>query len=185
MQPNTVRSAYLLDTLSKAILDDPTPFYDAFAEGEDVLASFMTALWETHCTDCGAALAEHPFFPVIEPYILEDTDEGFLALLTLALPKTKTASPMMAAIVFGSAMDPRVFAATPARLKNGETWQITESRLQGKAVAVGMLYQGCDNGMQLFDPPTPQKVDRDTPISARRRETAFVDAVVSWCMDHD
>lgn len=184
MIPNDLRCAYLLETLKSAILDDPTPFYDAFSDGEDAMDSYFTALWETHCRKNGAAIAEHPFFPVLEPYILEDSEQGFLALLTLSLPRTRTASAMMAALVFGSAMDPRVFAATPTALKKGETWQITEGCAGGDTV-IGVLYQGCDNGLQLFDPPTPQKVDRDTPLAEKRRETAFVDAVVCWCMDHD
>lgn len=184
MLTDTLRKAYVLEELKGAILEDPTLFYDAFSDGDDTLEAYFTALWETHCQKSGAALSEHPFFPVIEPYILEDTDEGFLALLTVALPQTRTASAMMAAVVFGSAMDPRVFAATPSVLKNGDTWQITEGRVGGDT-AIGVLYQGCDNGMQLFDPPTPQKVDRDTPLAVKRREAAFVDAVVCWCMDHD
>ena len=184
MNANALREAYFLQALGGDILAEPTAFYDAFSESEEALGEYFTALWETHCAHHGVTLSEHSFFPQVEPYVLEDTPEGFLALVTVGVAQTKTAAAMQAAIVFGSAMDPRVFAATPKTLKNGDTWAITECR-ESNRVDVAVLYQGCDNGMQLFDPPTPQKVDRDTPLAVARREAAFVDAVVCWCMDHD
>lgn len=184
MQPNDLRKAYLLDTLGASVLDDPTAFYEAFEDGEDALEAYLTALWESLCRKTGETLCEHPFFPEITPYILEDTEEGFCALVAVTLPKTAAASAMMGAVVFGSAMDPRVFAALPAALKNGQALGIVECRESGET-AVSVLHQGCDNGLQLFDPPTPQKCDPDTPLSASRCHTAFVDAVVCWCMEHD
>lgn len=184
VQEEAMRRQFLSDALSSAILTDPTPFYEAFEDGEDALESFLTARWEALCDELDESLAAHPFFPEITPYILEDDDEGFCALVAVTIPKTVSAPSMMGAIVFGSAMDPRVFAALPVVLKKGQTLGMIECREDGER-AIGVLHQGCDNGMQLFDPPNPQKRDPDAPLPAARRHTAFVDAVVCWCLQND
>ena len=179
-----LRRQFVCDVLIADLLCDPAPFYDAFEEGEDAMIAWLTALWETLCKKENAAMEEHPFFPEVTPYVLEDTSEGFCGLVTVDLPATPTASAVSAVIVFGSAMDPRVFAGVPTMLQNGETLELLECRQNGtKAVAV--LHQGCDNGLQLFDPPTPQPVDKTKPLSPERRHAATVDAVVCYCMEND
>ncbi len=183
MDGNQFRRAFVTRTLPQAILADVSEFYDAFENGEDAMNDYITGLWEQQCRDMDVTLADHPCFPDIVPYVLEDTEEGFCAIVTATLPKTAQASAVKAAIVFGSAMDPRVFAAVPIRLEKGESLEIVECR--EPAVNVGVLYQGCDNGLQLFDPPSPQKRDVQMPLMAARREEAFVDAVVCWCLRHD
>ncbi len=184
MDSNALRERYVCQTLTHDMLNDPAPFYDAFEESEDAMVSYFTGLWETLCRETGEALERHPFFPDVVPYVLEDTPEGFCALVTFSLPRTADASPVMGVVVFGSAMDPRVFAALPTELVGGETLKIVECRERG-TVDVAVLFQGCDNGLQLFDPPAPQKRDKDKPLGVDRREPAVVDAVVCWCMEHD
>ncbi len=181
---DALRRRFFTKALPSSILDDPTPFYEAFEESEDAMASLMTTMFEVLCLEQGERLEAHPFFPEIDPYILEDTPEGFCALVTVTVEKTTTADGYTAAIVFGSAMDPRVFAGVPVVLKNGKTWEIVEARADGLK-QVGVMHRGCDNGMQLFEPPTPQKVDRDTPLDDNRRAAAFIDAVVCYCLEHD
>ncbi|MBE6764193.1 MAG: hypothetical protein E7553_07610 [Ruminococcaceae bacterium] len=185
MDAKTLREQYVTKTLANSIHGDPTPFYEAFEEGEDAMEAFFTHLWETLCNSEGESLADHPFFPDIMPYILEDTEDGFCAIVTLTLPKTPTAASVSGAVVFGSAMDPRVFAGVPVRLKNGTTLKIEEVRANGTREEVAVLYQGCDNGLTLFDAPNPQKRDADTPLHPARREAATVEAIVYWCMEHD
>lgn len=185
LQAEDMRRAFFTEALAMSVHSDPTPFYEAFEDGEDALEAFLTALWEALCRQKGVALSECSFFPVIESYILEDTEEGFAALVTVTLEKTATASAVSGAIVFGSAMDPRVFAALPTMLKNGPTLALSECRQDGSETPIGVLHQGCDNDLQLFDPPTPQKRDPDKPLAVPRRAAAFVDAVVCWCMEHD
>ena len=185
MTATALREQYVTVTLAGSIHEDPAAFYEAFEEGEDAMASFFTHLWETLCDTQRVALAEHPFFPEIMPYILEDTEDGFCAIVTLTLPKLPAAPSVSSAIVFGSAMDPRVFAGVPTMLKNGQTLQLEEIRASGKREPIAVLHQGCDNGITLFDAPNPQKRDTDTPLHPARREAASVDAIVCWCMAHD
>ena len=179
-----LRLRFFTESIPQAIHTDPTPFYEAFEESEEAMAAWATALFEAVCAQQGESLQTHSCFPVIDPYVLEDTAEGFCALVTVTLEKTATASEMTAVIVFGSAMDPRVFAAVPKTLPKGETLQIIEHK-PDKTCPVGVLYRGCDNGMQMFDPPNPQKVDRDAPLDERRRAAALIDAVVCYCLEHD
>lgn len=179
-----LRLRFFTESIPQAIHGDPTPFYEAFEESEEAMAAWATALFEAECQKQGESLETHSCFPVIDPYVLEDTPEGFCALVTVSLEKTATASAMTAVIVFGSAMDPRVFAGVPKTLPKGETWEIFEYKAN-KAVAVGVLHRGCDNGMQMFEPPNPQKVDRDAPLDERRRAAALIDAVVCYCLEHD
>lgn len=179
-----MRKAFLCEMLPTAILRDPSPFYEAFEENEDEMESYFTSLWETLCLQKSESLSSHPFFPNVDAYVLEDTPEGFCALVTVTLPKTASAPEMIGAIVFGSAMDPRVFAAVPTKLKKGYTLAVVECR-EAQTVDVSVLYQGCDNGMQLFDAPNPQKRDTDAPLMPARRPAAFIDAVVCYCMEHD
>ncbi len=183
MNGNDFRRAFVTRTLSEAIAADPTDFYGAFEDGEDAVNDYITGLWETQCASCGVTLAEHPCFPETVAYILEDTEDGFCAIVTVSLPQTPSASACKAAVVFGSAMDPRVFAAVPVLLDKGETLAVIECR--EPTVEVATLHQGCDNNLQLFDPPTPQKRDKTVPLAAARREAAFVDTVVCWCLKHD
>jgi len=183
MDGNQFRRAFVTHTLPAAIGTDPSDFYEAFEDGEDAMADYITGLWESQCVEEGTSLSQHPCFPELVPYVLEDTEEGFCAIVTVSLPHTPSASAVKAAIVFGSAMDPRVFAAVPHTLAKGETLAIVECR--DPLVPVSVLYQGCDNGLQLFDPPSPQKQDKTAPLATGRRETAFVDAVVCWCLQHD
>ncbi len=185
MDSKTLRQQYFTKTLANCIHGDPSPFYEAFEEGEDAMEAFFTHLWETLCKNERESLADHPFFPEIMPYILEDTEDGFCAIVTVTLPKTPAAASMSGAVVFGSAMDPRVFASTPVRLKNGQTLKVEEVRASGTCEEIAVLYQGCDNGLTLFDAPNPQKRDTDTPLHPARREAATVDAIVCWCMEHD
>ena len=185
MDNKVLREQFVARCLPAHIHGDPTPFYDAFEDGEDAMESLFTHLWETLCNDEQAQLADHPFFPDIMPYVLEDSEDGFCAIVTVTLPKTPAAPSVSAAIVFGSAMDPRVFAGVPLKLKNGQTLQIEEVRASGKREAVAVLHQGCDNGITLFDAPNPQKRDTDTPLHPARREAATVDLIVCWCMQHD
>ncbi len=185
MDNQTLRERYFVQALADDIHKDPSSFYEAFENGEDAMEAFFTHLWETLCKAEQALLADHPFFPEILPYILEDTEEGFCALVSVTLPETSRALPCGGVIVFGSAMDPRVFACTPVTLKNGPTLQIEEVRASGQREAVAVLYQGCDNGLTLFDAPNPQKRDTDTPLHPARREAAAVDAIVCWCMEND
>jgi len=184
LEPKAMRQLFLSEALPAAIFRDPSPFYEAFEENEDAMEAYFTSLWELLCEQKGESLSAHSFFPQIDAYVLEDTPEGFCALVTLTLPKTASAPEMMAAIVFGSAMDPRVFAALPAKLKKGYTLGIVECREDGTR-EVSVLYQGCDNGMQLFDAPNPQKRDTDAPLMPARRPAAFIDAVVCYCMEND
>lgn len=184
MKENAFRERFLCGTLAAAVLADPTPFYEAFEESEEAMNAYWTSLWETQCRACGEELCAHPCFPETTAYVLEDSEEGFCALVTVTLPATAVASMMKATVVFGSAMDPRVFAAVPTALKNGEALQIVECRETARR-DVTVLHQGCDNGMQLFDPPTPQKRDADLPLDPARVEHALVDTVVCWCMEHD
>lgn len=184
VKENEFRAAFLKETLAGAVLADPTPFYEAFEESEEAMNAYWTALWEMRCRESGEKLSAHPCFPETIAYVLEDTEDGFTALVTVTLPATAAASLMKATVVFGSAMDPRVFAALPTPLKNGEALEVLECRA-GESRAVALLHQGCDNGLQLFDPPTPQKRDMDTPLDPARVEHAFVDAVVCWCMEND
>ncbi|MGN0171613.1 MAG: hypothetical protein ACI39E_02375 [Acutalibacteraceae bacterium] len=178
------RRRFAAKELPSAILDDPSPFYEAFSEGEDALAVYLTSLWE-----CGRSVADSPFFPELQPFILEDSDEGFCALLLVTLPATAAAKKTVSAVVFGSAMDPRVFAALPEELPKGDTLSLREYRLDENnrlcERALGALYQGCDNDLQLFDPPAPQPVDRDKPLPAARQEAATVDRIVRWCLEND
>ena len=183
MDGNRFRRAFVTEALPNALALDVSEFYDAFENGEDAMIDYITALWEQRCAEAGVTLAEYPCFPEMMPYVLEDTEEGFCAIVTATLPKTTDAAAVKAAIVFGSAMDPRVFAAVPICLEKGESLEIVECR--EPLVPVGVLYQGCDNGMQLFDPPSPQKRDAQKPLMTARREEAFVDAVVCWCLQHD
>lgn len=185
MDGKTLRERYVTKTLANCIHGDPAPFYEAFEEGEDAMEAFFTHLWETLCAEAQESLADHPFFPDVMPYILEDTEDGFCAIVTVTLPKTLSAPFVSGAVVFGSAMDPRVFAGVPITLKNGQTLQIEEVRASGKREAVTVLHQGCDNGITLFDAPSPQKRDTDTPLHPARREAATVDAIVCWCMERD
>ncbi len=182
--PEALRLRFFTDTLPGAIHADPTPFYEAFEETEDAMAEWVTMLFEQLCREHGESLETQSCFPVIDPYVLEDTPDGFCALVTVTLEKTATASAMTAAIVFGSAMDPRVFAGVPKALPKGSTWEIIEYKEKTQC-SVGVMYRGCDNGMQLFDPPNPQKVDKSVPLDERRRPAAFIDAVVCYCMEHD
>ncbi len=184
MNDNAMREAFLCRTLPEAILRDPAPFYDAFEESEDAMAAYVTALWETMCREAGESLEAHPCFPEPDPYVLEDTAEGFCALVTVTFPQSGRTSAMTSVVVFGSAMDPRVFAAVPTRLAQGETLKIVECR-EDTLRDVTVLHQGCDNGMQLFDAPNPQKCDKTRPLSEARRPAAIIDAVVCWCMEHD
>ena len=179
-----MRRTFLSETLPAAIGVDPSPFYEAFEESEDAMASYFTSLWEAQLAEAGEALGDHPFFPLIDPYVLEDTPEGFCAIVTVTLPKIANAADVIGAIVFGSAMDPRVFAALPVSLAKGETLGVAECR-DGGLREVGVLYQGCDNGMQLFDAPNPQKCDKQMPLMPARRAAAFIDAVICYCMEHD
>lgn len=185
MDSKMLREQYVAQDLPAYIHADPAPFYEAFEEGEDAMEALFTHVWEAMCAREQAPLADHPFFPEIMPYVLEDSEEGFCAIVTLTLPKTPAAPSMSGAIVFGSAMDPRVFAGVPIKLKNGQTLQLEEVRASGKREAFAVLHQGCDNGITLFDAPNPQKRDQDTPLHPARREAATVDAIVCWCMEHD
>ena len=185
MDALTLREEYVTKTLAGCIHTDPSAFYEAFEEGEDAMEAFFTHLWEALCENERQTLADHPFFPEIRPYILEDTPDGFCAIVTLTLPKTPTAASVSGAVVFGSAMDPRVFAGIPVRLKNGTTVKLEEVRASGAHEDVAVLYQGCDNGLTLFDAPNPQKRDSDTPLHPARREAATVEMIVCWCMEHD
>ena len=185
MDSQTLRERYVTHTLAQSIHGDPSPFYEAFEDGEDAMEAYFTHLWETLCDSERVTLASHPFFPEIMPYILEDTDEGFCAIVTLTLPKTPQAASVSGAVVFGSAMDPRVFASTPVALKKGTTLKVEEMRASGDRREVTVLYQGCDNGITLFDAPNPQKRDTDAPLHPARREAATVDAIVCWCMEND
>ena len=185
MTDQTLRELYVTQILANDVHGDPSLFYEAFEDGEDAMEAYFTHLWETLCNREQTALAEHPFFPEIMPYVLEDSDDGFSAIVTVTLPKTPQAATVSAAVVFGSAMDPRVFAAVPVRLKNGTTRRIEEVRATGAREEVAVLHQGCDNGLLLFDPPNPQKRDLDTPLHPARCEAAAVDAIVRWCMEHD
>lgn len=182
MQPIELRHRFVTQVLYTA-LEDPTAFYEAFEEGEDALAAYWTSLWESMCTHSGVSMAAYPCFPETLVYILEDTADGFCALVTVTLPSTPGVGAVKAAVVFGSAMDPRLFAAVPTMLDGGETLEIVECLQSVKPITT--LYQGCDNGMQLFDPPTAQPIDRTKPLAVERREEAFVDAVVCWCLEHD
>lgn len=184
LKGDAMRRRFLGETLGAAILENPAAFYDAFEDSEDAMEAYLTMLFETLCRESGEDLSTHSFFPQIEPYILEDTPDGFCALVTVTLPKTAAAREAAAAIVFGSAMDPRVFTALPVTLKHGDTLAVGEYRLDGER-AVAVLHQGCDNDLQLFDPPSPQKRDPDTPLAVSRRAAAFVDTVVCYCMEHD
>ncbi len=179
-----LRRRFFTDTLPRAIHTDPTPFYEAFEENEEAMAAWATSLFEQLCEKQGESLETQSCFPVIDPYVLEDTPDGFCALVTVTLEKTATAPEMTAAIVFGSAMDPRVFAGVPKALPKGKTLEIIECKEKTQC-PVGVMHRGCDNGMQLFDPPNPQKVDKDAPLDERRRPAAFIDAVVCYCMEHD
>ena len=185
MDDRHLREQYLTDTLAACIHTDPSAFYEAFEEGEDAMEAFFTHLWETLCLQEQQTLADHPFFPEITPYILEDTEDGFCAIVTVTIPKTAASAAMSGAVVFGSAMDPRVFAATPVKLKNGWSLCVEEVRASGTREKITVLFQGCDNGLTLFDAPNPQKRDTDTPLHPARREAATVDAIVCWCMEHD
>ncbi len=184
MNENDLRVAFLSETLSAAVLADPAPFYEAFEESEEAVSAYVTMLWEGVCRQTGESLSAHPCFPETTAYVLEDTEEGFCALVTVTLPATAAASMMKAVVVFGSAMDPRVFAAVPTALKNGETLCVIECRGDNHR-DIAVLHQGCDNGLTLFDPPTPQKRDTDTPLAKERMEYALVDTVVCWCMEND
>ena len=185
MDDLTLREQYVTQTLAKDIHGDPSSFYEAFEDGEDAMEAYFTHLWETLCYSAQTALADHPFFPELMPYVLEDSEDGFSAIVTVTLPKTPQVPVVSAAAVFGSAMDPRVFAVTPIRLKNGVARHIEEVRASGKREEVAVLHQGCDNGLLLFDAPNPQKRDPDTPLHPARCEAASVDAIVRWCMEHD
>ncbi|MBQ3068821.1 MAG: hypothetical protein IJD01_02600 [Clostridia bacterium] len=184
MTENAMREAFLCRTLPQAILRDPAPFYEAFEESEDAMAAYMTSLWESLCKASDEELSEHPCFPEMDPYVLEDTEEGFCALVTVTLPARGGASAVTGVVVFGSAMDPRVFAAVPTSLPKGETLKIVECREESLR-EIAVLYQGCDNGMQLFEAPNPQKRDETCPLLEARRPAAIIDAVVCWCMEHD
>ena len=85
MDSQTLRERYVTHTLAQSIHGDPSPFYEAFEDGEDAMEAYFTHLWETLCDSERVTLASHPFFPEIMPYILEDTDEGFCAIVTLTL----------------------------------------------------------------------------------------------------
>ncbi len=185
MDNRILRERYLTQTLAECIHTDPSAFYEAFEEGEDAMEAFFTHLWETLCQTEQQTLAEHPFFPEISPYVLEDTEDGFCAIVTVTIPKTSAAASVSGAVVFGSAMDPRVFAAIPVKLKNGWSLCVQEVRASGVREEITVLHQGCDNGLTLFDAPNPQKRDTDTPLHPARREAATVDAIVCWCMEHD
>lgn len=184
MNGNAMRERFLCRTLPDAILNDPAPFYEAFEENEDAMAAYITSLWESLCTETGASLTTHPCFPELDPYVLEDTPEGFCALVTVTLPKSGDLSAVTGVVVFGSAMDPRVFAAVPTVLPHGETLKLLECRM-GELRDIAVLHQGCDNGLQLFDAPNPQKCDPTRPLMEARRAAAIIDAVVCWCMEHD
>ena len=179
-----LRRQFVCDVLIADLLDDPAPFYEAFEEGEDAMIAWLTALWETLCRNEGVTMEEHPCFPGVTPYVLEDTPDGFCGLVTVDLPATAEVSAVSAVVVFGSAMDPRVFAGVPKTLAGGETLELLECRQNG-AKTVAVLHQGCDNGLQLFDLPTPQAVDNTVPLAEERRHAATVDAVVCYCMEND
>ena len=175
---NNARRRFCEEILPQEILHDPTPFYEAFEEGEDELISYLTALWMDE------NVSDTPFFPEVSPFILEDTADGFSALLLIRLSPNAAAAECFAAVVFGSDMDPRVFAALPNTLPKGDTLAVCEIKADGVR-AIDALYQGCDNNMQLFDPPSPLAVDRDKPLPAARRADAAVEQIVAYCLDHD
>ncbi len=179
-----LRCQFVTRTLAASVLRDPTPFYEAFEEGEDALTAFLTGLWESLVKREGQSLSQCPFFPDVVPYVLEDTEDGFCALVCVTLPETATAPETAAVVVFGSAMDPRVFAMTPVSLRKGDSAKVSECR-DGSERDVAVLYQGCDNDLQLFDPPTPQKCDKDAPLAKSRRHAAMIDKIVCWCMEND
>lgn len=184
MNDTAMRKDFLCRVFPHAILNDPAPFYEAFEDSEDAMAAYVTSLWEAMCREAGESLEMHPCFPELDPYVLEDSPEGFCALVTVTLPKSGRAAAVTGVVVFGSAMDPRVFAAVPTTLPHGETLKITECREAGLR-DIAVLHQGCDNGMQLFDAPNPQKRDTERPLMEARRPAAIIDAVVCWCMEHD
>lgn len=99
--------------LSAALWESPADFYVSF--DEDNTAEYLTRLWEKLCAEHGVSLAEHAFFPEPECWLLEESEEGESAAYMLAaeLPLLKEEpDTALLAIVFGTSMDPRVFAGT-------------------------------------------------------------------------
>jgi len=109
-----LREQFSSRTLPQALLVDPTPFYQAFTEGEAEVGGFLTAVWAALCTEQGETLAAHPFFPEVDFWLVDETEENFACMLDVYLPASGPAPALYASLVFGATMDPRYFAGLPA-----------------------------------------------------------------------
>lgn len=99
--------------LAAEILEAPAGFYEAF--DEDNMADFLTRRWEALCAGQQVSLADHAFFPETEYWLLEEseTENSAAYMMAAELPAlAETPDTALCAVVFGTAMDPRVFTGT-------------------------------------------------------------------------
>ena len=114
MTTKQLRELFSRQTLPLSLLVDPTPFYQAFTEGEAEVGGFLTAVWASLCAEQGDTLAAHPFFPEVDFWLVDETEEHFACMLDVYLPAAGPAPALYAALVFGATMDPRYFTGLAA-----------------------------------------------------------------------
>lgn len=118
--------------LSAEILEDPTAFYTAL--DEDAVLDFLTAMWEKLCVEQEVLIADHAFFPEHECWLLEEEGETAAYLLAIELPALRQEPDYhLMSVVFGTAMDPRVFAGA----RTEKTVTLYEYTSQNQKTEVG------------------------------------------------
>lgn len=151
MTTQELRDRYTAE-LFETILADPTPFYDAFDEGETGMNDFLTQQWEIVCQKAGASLGKHPFFPDIAFWLLDETEEQFACMMVAALPPLPgdAADALLVSTVFGATMDPRCFSG----VRRGDAVTVTEYSTDGAGTArreVGSFPDGKERQREMAE----------------------------------